>query len=73
MVTMKWWTDLWLNEAFATIAAYYCYHHLIEEGKVPYEPVSAKLNSAESPCWLHFCKEKRKACIDDVKPTTHPI
>ena len=28
LVTMKWWDNLWLNESFADVMAYYCCHGL---------------------------------------------
>ncbi|KAI1299801.1 Puromycin-sensitive aminopeptidase [Halotydeus destructor] len=31
LVTMKWWTDLWLNEGFATFMMYYCVHKIHPE------------------------------------------
>lgn len=31
---MEWWSDLWLNEAFATLSTYMCLDHLKPEWKV---------------------------------------
>ncbi|KAK6248932.1 hypothetical protein QUC31_020497 [Theobroma cacao] len=34
LVTMEWWTDLWLNEGFATWASYLAQDELFREGKI---------------------------------------
>jgi aminopeptidase N len=58
LVTMKWWDDLWLNEAFATYFGY-----------VFLEDVS-RFKEAR----LYFCQEvKSRALEQDQLSTTHPI
>jgi puromycin-sensitive aminopeptidase len=56
-VTMKWWDDLWLNEAFATWMAY-----KIVDGWRP-----------EWRMWLDFDKGKAAALALDALTSTHPI
>ena len=34
LVTMEWWTDLWLNEGFATFMQYFCIEKLMPELEV---------------------------------------
>jgi aminopeptidase N len=58
LVTMKWWDDLWLNEAFATWAAYCC---LEGTGLYP-----------EAFC--HFASDiKIPGIQEDMLSTTHPV
>jgi puromycin-sensitive aminopeptidase len=57
LVTMKWWDDLWLNEAFATWMAY-----KIVDGWRP-----------EWRMWLDFDKGKGAALALDALASTHPI
>jgi puromycin-sensitive aminopeptidase len=57
LVTMKWWDDLWLNEAFATWMAY-----LIVDDWRP-----------EWRMWLDFDKGKAAALALDALVSTHPI
>jgi len=58
LVTMKWWNDLWLNEAFAT---YFGYILL---------PEVSRFQDAR----LYFCQEvKSRALQQDQLSTSHPI
>ncbi len=58
LVTMRWWDDLWLNESFASIAAY-----LAIEGATELPPP-----------WQYFnTRDKAPAYRADQLPTTHPI
>jgi puromycin-sensitive aminopeptidase len=57
LVTMKWWDDLWLNEAFATWMAY-----KVVDGWHP-----------EWRMWLDFDKGKAAALALDALRSTHPI
>ncbi|MEE8330545.1 MAG: aminopeptidase N [Acidimicrobiia bacterium] len=58
LVTMQWWNDLWLNESFATFAAYLAIDDTGEWGE----------------SWQDFnTRNKLTAYRDDQQPTTHPI
>lgn len=57
LVTMKWWDDLWLNEAFAEWMAHKAVHALSPDYRV----------------WDDFQDDKNRALIDDALPATHPI
>ena len=57
LVTMKWWDDLWLNEAFAEWMA----HKACDAVSPDYD------------VWDDFQEDKSRALVDDALPTTHPI
>ncbi len=57
LVTMKWWDDLWLNEAFAEWFAHKATHAIAPSYLV----------------WNDFQSDKNRALVDDALPTTHPI
>lgn len=57
LVTMKWWDDLWLNEAFAEWFAHKAAHAAAPDYEV----------------WNDFQADKNRALVDDALPTTHPI
>ncbi len=57
LVTMKWWDDLWLNEAFAEWFA-----HKACDAAAP-----------DYLVWYDFQGDKNRALVDDALPTTHPI
>jgi puromycin-sensitive aminopeptidase len=57
LVTMKWWDDLWLNEAFAEWFAHKAAH----------------ANAPDYQVWNDFQADKNRALIDDALLTTHPI
>ena len=57
LVTMRWWTDLWLNESFASFVG---------------EKATAALNP-EWRYWRDFVAENTSAFNLDALATTHPI
>lgn len=58
LVTMKWWTDLWLNEGFASYIEYLAIAHIFPEWQIWKQFVSRELGTA-----LRL----------DSLATTHPI
>ena len=61
MVTMKWWDNLWLNEAFATFISHLCADKCEE------------LHDLVSKTWIIFNNEKGRALTADQLRTTHPV
>ena len=57
LVTMKWWDDLWLNEAFATWIAFKVCDTVRPEWEI----------------WLDYLDAKEAALAADALATTHPI
>ncbi|WOL09046.1 hypothetical protein Cni_G17799 [Canna indica] len=57
LVTMEWWTHLWLNEGFATWVSYLAVDSLFPEWKV----------------WTQFLGETRSALKLDALDESHPI
>jgi aminopeptidase N len=57
LVTMKWWSGLWLNESFATFMSTKAMSDAI----------------GDSGAWIDFNSEKEWAYHDDQLVTTHPI
>jgi aminopeptidase N len=58
IVTMKWWEDLWLNEAFAEWACFW----------------AAEAATRFDDAWSSFlASDKMRGYAADMAPTTHPI
>ena len=62
LVTMKWWDDLWLNEAFATALSYRACH----------VPGSLALEYLEETQILFSCN-KRWGLAEDMRSSCHSI
>jgi aminopeptidase N len=62
LVTMEWWDDLWLNEAFATSLSYY----ICSLG-------GAHVEEYKHYAMLDMSKYKRWGLSDDILPSNHKI
>lgn len=62
LVTMKWWDDLWLNEAFATALSY----KACSMG-------GSCVDEYKSEAWIHLSGYKRWGLAEDLMPSNHQI
>lgn len=58
LVTMEWWTHLWLNEGYATFVEFLCVHHLFPEYDI----------------WTQFVTDMHTRALElDCLKNSHPI
>lgn len=57
LVTMEWWSDLWLNEGYASFMQYLCVEEILPEYNI----------------WSHFLSRLRPALYLDAAKASHPI
>lgn len=62
LVTMRWWNDLWLNEAFASWVSY-----------LANDRINKNLSFKTIDSWTSFQLQKFRAYNEDQELTTHPI
>jgi aminopeptidase N len=62
LVTMQWWDDLWLNEAFATALSY-------KACSLGGDFVNEYMNES----WVHLSGYKRWGLAEDLMPSNHKI
>ena len=62
LVTMQWWNDLWLNEAFATALSYFA----CANG-------GDSVEAFKEESWIHFANYKRWGLQDDLSLGNHTI
>jgi aminopeptidase N len=61
LVTMTWWNDLWLNEAFATYVSYLCMEQI------------PNLFASYPNLWIQLNSRKNWGYAEDEMSTSHPI
>lgn len=62
LVTMQWWDDLWLNEAFATSLSY-----------MACSMGGPHVDDYVNESWLHMSGYKRWGLSEDLMPSNHKI
>jgi len=61
LVTMRWWDDLWLNEAFATFISYYAMSEI------------KSISEIVPSLWVSVSSRKQGGYVYDELSTSHPV